>query len=132
MGDRCNVELTVPAKDRKWWEERYFYCDDSEGCDPIDMYGEEMNYGAFDDLSEAAKTGLVFLGRHSPGDTYDAMEFACDGVTLREADVIDGGGYVLQTDKDTGEFSPLEWANIKGFIAFRKKVEGMLCTNKTS
>jgi hypothetical protein len=131
MGDRCNVELTVPAKDRKWWEEQCFVCQDSGDGDPIDMYGDDMNYGADSELTEAREAGLVFRGNHSPGDNYGAMEFACDGANLWYADVNDAG-YTLNVDAYTGEFNPLEWANIKDFIAFRKKVEGMLCTNKTS
>ena len=92
MGDRCNMVVDVltrdadefrkivfnegPPGDKQFLWSSYEYQDHPSETGGVVMEREEVNYGAIEELGEAARKGLVFRGHHGSGCEYNALSFA--------------------------------------------------------
>lgn len=130
MGDRCYMSVRVRADQIK------LFCEASGLCEPdafelddstADAELEEVNYGGYDGLVEAAQQGVVFVGNHGAGDEYGPGRFAgvCGRYAECRADYETGNLIVTADDNDTVSATVLR--ALKKFVAFYKKAEAALC-----
>ena len=88
MSDRCRLEITMLESDREDFE-LIFNGEKPEVpqiWDESEIHGGiftgviyEANYACYTELEWVASRSFIkFLGHHTSGDTYDAMNFVCD------------------------------------------------------
>lgn len=120
MGDRCFVQLTLRREDlQKFrdlteWGDCFTVDDESGDSTAVDGYIEEVNYWGEDELSKAAKGGVMFHGTNESGCGYGRGEFLSDGKHLRAINVDEEGYACVRYDTDTG--APLREAQDKSTI----------------
>lgn len=116
MGDRCYLRIKVRRQDEKLWakvagEEKiddWLDLDEPDDGESPTLQGDiqEVNYGWVDELTEAAKLGCVFEGRHEAGGEYDAEEFGAIGGRLFIYAVAQNGSPAVDLDEETLELTP--------------------------
>ena len=116
MGDRCYLRIKIRRQDEKLWapiagEEtigRWLDLDEPDDGKSPTLEGsiDEVNYGWFDELTQAAAAGCVFEGRHEAGSEYDAEEFAAIGGELFIYAVAQNGAPAVELDEETLELTP--------------------------
>lgn len=129
MGDRCNMTVRVRT------DQIELFCKASGLCEPdffevddntADVEIEEVNYGGYKELLEAAQQGVVFVGNHGAGDEYGPGRFAgaCGMYDECRAD-HETGNLIVPAD-DNGTVSATVLRDLKKFVAFYKKAEAAL------
>ena len=129
MGDRCSMSVRVRA------DQIELFCEASGLCEPddfeldgntADAELEEVNYGGYNGLVEAAQQGVVFVGNHGAGDEYGPGRFA--GVCGRydECRVDYETGNLIAPVRDDGTVSKTVLRDLKKFIALYKRAEAAL------
>ena len=116
MGDRCYLRIKVRRQDEKLWAEvageehisEWLDLDEPDDGESPTLQGDiqEANYGWIDELTEAAKLGCVFEGRHEAGGEYDAEEFGAIGGRLFIYAVAQNGSPAVELDEETLELTP--------------------------
>lgn len=118
MGDRCHMTVTCRRADMALFEELGFVPDDEDDSPVVGMTDEEANYGHANDLP----TTVPFLAQHEAGGNYGPYLFACDGKQLIEVPGSEHG-FAIEWDYHEGEPTAKSIAEIRHYLALRKKVQ---------
>lgn len=91
MGDRCYMQVTCRARDKKHFIDLGF-SETGEAKGPGDepwvlLEDEQANYAHSGAIGDIAKKGVPFHGFHEAGCDYGACSFACDGKEYAEVEV---------------------------------------------
>ena len=97
MGDRCYLNVTVRDADKPAFAEFFeMTVEDLEGCWEV----EEANYGLYEELTELAAKGCVFIGWHTSGGEYGSAEFCGIGGECSFHETLHEGYLAMACDID--------------------------------
>jgi hypothetical protein len=124
MGDRCYLYVTVEKDRAKEFCDTVFGCEtgpEDEGEFHVSYEVSEINWGAYQELKEAAEAGVLFYGHHGAGLEYGPSAFCGGDGQLSQVDTGHDGQFVLYADED-GNIFPSAQASLKHFISVHKSV----------
>ena len=126
MGDRTFVSVEVLEKDSARFQE--ILGEGIEPCEPDQGFVlfevPEANWGAQDEIHEAAEAGLTFHGFHGEGDNYPMMEFASHAGEFREVISAKDVGPVVRVDED-GNPWPSDIDHARAYCALVKRIKSL-------
>ena len=132
MGDRCNMNITVCRDDvgalgtngfgaepcgGDWYNEIE---DGGDGL--VDLVLEEVNYGGYRELEEAAAAGILFYGAHGCGGDYGPSEFVSDGKRVLYAGTDHEGEICVAYSADAAK-RRAELARVRRYLATVERVQ---------
>lgn len=96
MGDRCYVQVRVKNKDLKQFIkiaglDESFITSEWKATSLLEI--DEANYGLYEELLQAAKANIDFIGWHGAGSEYPESSFVGSGGKM--IDVMSSNGRIL-------------------------------------
>jgi hypothetical protein len=127
MGDRCYFEATVHPDDAETFGQAlglgpHYTVEEAEGRFVLD----EVNYGAVQQLEQAAAEGLRFYGYTGPGQDYGAGLFACWAGELHAIACDTQGAPMVRFDWYTERARPEDLDRVRAYFKAREDIKRAL------